>query len=160
MSTAFDRYLHAVLVRAEHEAREDGSTTVEAPHLLLALTAEPDPTSGRVLTEVGLDAPAVRAALAREFEHSLSSVGVSAARFDLPAPSRLPSHPGLGTSARLALERGFAAGPRRKDLRPAHLLLGILSAQVGTVPRALALAGVDRADLVARVRRELDTDTP
>lgn len=160
MSTAFDRYLHAVMGRAEHEAREDGSTTVEAPHLLLAVAADPEPTTGRALAAVGLDERAVRAALDREFEHSLSAVGVSATRFDLPAPSRVPSHPGLGTSARLAVERGVAAGPGRKDLHPAHLLLGILSAQVGTVPRALALAGVDRADLVARVRHELDTDSP
>jgi D-alanyl-D-alanine carboxypeptidase len=44
---------------------------------------------------------------------------------------------------------------RKEDLRPAHLLLGVLQAQVGTVPRALALAGVDRSDLLARVRHSL-----
>jgi DNA-binding protein WhiA len=33
--------------------------------------------------------------------------------------------------------------------------LGILQAQVGTVPRALAAAGIDRADLIARVAQTL-----
>lgn len=28
--TAFDKYLHAVIVRATHEAREDESATIEA----------------------------------------------------------------------------------------------------------------------------------
>ena len=61
----------------------------------------------------------------------------------------------LGTSVRLALQRGVASTACKKDLRPAHLLLGILRAQVGTVPRALALAGVDRAHLTARVLQTL-----
>ncbi|GAA2986757.1 Clp protease N-terminal domain-containing protein [Streptosporangium longisporum] len=43
----------------------------------------------------------------------------------------------------------------KKDLRPAHLLLGVLSAAVGTVLRALALAGVDRAALMDRVEETL-----
>ena len=54
---------------------------------------------------------------------------------------------------RLALERGVTGV--RKDPRPEHLLLGILQAQVGTVPRVLALAGIDRAVLMERVRHTL-----
>ncbi|GAA2810174.1 hypothetical protein GCM10020219_097610 [Nonomuraea dietziae] len=48
--------------------------------------------------------------------------------------------------------------PRKKDLRPAHVLLGILQAEVGTVPRALALAGVDRTDLLTRVQNAIADD--
>jgi D-alanyl-D-alanine carboxypeptidase len=155
---AFDTYLHAVIMRAQHEAREDDSTTVEAGHLLLAVAAEPESTTRGLLESVGLDRSAIQGALEREFEHSLNTVGVSRATYDLPRPSRLPVHPGMGTSAKLALERGFASVSRKKDLRPAHLLLGILSAQAGTVPRALALAGIDRDDLTARVRQALTAD--
>jgi D-alanyl-D-alanine carboxypeptidase len=36
-----------------------------------------------------------------------------------------------------------------------NLLIGILEAEVGTVPRALALAGIDRADLAERARQAL-----
>jgi D-alanyl-D-alanine carboxypeptidase len=64
----------------------------------------------------------------------------------------------MGASARLALERSFSSVVRKKELRPAHLLLGILQAQVGTVPRALALAGVDQAELVDRVRQALSNE--
>jgi D-alanyl-D-alanine carboxypeptidase len=154
----FDMYLHAIIMRAQHEARADGSATVEAQHMLLAIAGEPEPTTRQVLASVSLDQDAVRRALAREFEHSLSVVGVSNAAYDLPRPNRLPTQPAMGTSAKLALERGFASVSRKKDLRPAHVLLGVLSAQVGTVPRALALAGVDQEDLTARVRQVLATE--
>ena len=154
----FDAYLHAVLMRAAVDARDDGSTTVEAQHLLLAVAAEPEPTTRPALEAVGLDRDGVRRALDREFAHSLGAVGVSPTAYDLPRPSRLPANPTIGTSTRLALDRGFAFASRKKDLRPAHVLLGILSAQVGTVPRALALAGVDREDLIARLRSALTTE--
>ena len=151
----FDQYLHAVLVRAQHEAHVEGSRTVEAAHLLLAIAGEPEPAVGQVLESAGLDELAVRAALEREFEHSLGVVGVSRTAHDLPPPSRVGTRPTMGTSAKLALERGFAAVSRKKELQPAHLLLGILSAQVGSVPRALALAGVDQDGLTDRVRELL-----
>ncbi|MFG2234022.1 Clp protease N-terminal domain-containing protein [Streptomyces sp. NPDC048723] len=152
--SAFDKYLHAVIVRAMHEAHEDGSATIDAHHLLLSLAADPGSTAQQVLASVGLDRAAVRGALDREFEHSLSMVGVSPGAHDLPRPSRASQQPKMGASARLALERSFASA-RKKDLRSAHVLLGILQAQIGTVPRALALAGVDQADLADRVRQTL-----
>jgi hypothetical protein len=108
-----------------------------------------------VLEPAGLDRGAVRAALDREFEHSLSAVGVSSRTYDLPAPSKGSTHPKMGASAKLVVERAFSSVPRKKDLRPAHLLLGLLRAEVGTVPRALALAGADRADLVTRAQQAL-----
>jgi ATP-dependent Clp protease ATP-binding subunit ClpA len=150
-----DRYLHAVLVRAEHEAREDGSRTIEAQHMFLAVAAEPEPVVSELLASAGLDRAAVQAAVEQEFVHSLSVVGVSSSTYDLPKPSRMPTHPGLGTSAKLALERGLGAALRKKELRPAHVLLGILSAQAGPVPRALDLAGVDREALRDRVTESL-----
>ena len=36
-----------------------------------------------------------------------------------------------------------------------NLLIGILQAEVGTVPRALSLAGTDRAGLAERARQAL-----
>lgn len=155
---AFDTYLRAIIARAQHEAHDDGSTTVEAQHLLLAIASEPEPTTRQVLESVGLDRDAIRGALDREFEHSLRVVGVSRAAYDLPQPSRLPTLPPMGTSAKLALERGLTSISRKRHPRPAHLLLGVLSAQLGTVPRALALAGVNRHALAARARQTLTTE--
>ena len=155
MST-IDHYINDIIVRGAAEAREEGSAATEAHHLLLAIAAVEDTAAHRVLTAAGLGRQAIRDALDREFEHSLDAVGVSLTSHDLPKPFRDPKdHPKPGASARLALERGFAAASGKKDLRPAHLLLGVLSASVGTVPRTLALAGVDRAGLIDRVEETL-----
>ncbi|GAA2098155.1 hypothetical protein GCM10009759_28880 [Kitasatospora saccharophila] len=161
--SAFDHYLHAVLLRAGDEARLDGSASTDAHHLLLALAAAPDrqhpdrqpDAAARLLAAAGLDRDTVRAALDREFGHSLRTVGVSPDAHGLPAPTPSGERPRLGASSKLAMERGFTTA-RKKDLTPAHLLLGILRAEVGTVPRALALSGIDRAELAQRAQAAID----
>jgi ATP-dependent Clp protease ATP-binding subunit ClpA len=154
--TSFGTYVHTIVEQGGHEARKDGSATIEAHHLLLAVAAQEGTTAHQVLASVGLDQQAIRDALDREFEHSLRGVGVSLAAFDLPKPRSDPERSArIGASAKLALERGVAAAARKKDLQSAHLLLGILEASAGIVPRALALVGVDRVDLTARVRQAL-----
>ncbi|MEU1387188.1 MULTISPECIES: Clp protease N-terminal domain-containing protein [unclassified Nonomuraea] len=154
--SAIDHYINDIIVRGAAEARAEGSAATQAHHLLLAITTVEGTAAHRVLTAAGLGRQAIRDALDREFEHSLGAAGVSLASYDLPEPVRHPKdHPKLGASARLALERGFAAAKSKKDLRPAHLLRGVLGAGVGTVPRALALAGVDRAGLIDRVEETL-----
>ena len=156
---AIDVYIDAIIKCGARAARDDGSRAIEAHHLLLAVAAEGDVSSRAVLTSAGLDHRAVRDALDREFEHSLSAAGVSAAAFRLPPPAPAGPPPSrLGASARLALERGFACVSSKKDLRPGHVLIGILRAEAGTVSRALALAGVDRDELIGRVRREALTE--
>lgn len=154
--TRFDTFLAAVLEQARREARDDGSSMVEAHHVLLAIAGSGEPNTARLLSSVGLDQGTIRDALGREFEHSLAAAGVSLGRAGVPRPDRTrePSPP-VGSSVKLALERGLGATGRKRDLRPAHLLIGILQAPVGTVPRALALAGVDRAALVERTRRAI-----
>lgn len=152
---AIDDYLHAVIMRAEVEARTDGSSTIEAAHMFLAVAGHPEPTVHSALNEFGLDLDSVRAALDREFVRSLDAVGVASSAHQLPPPTRLTTHPKMGTTGKLVLERAFTSA-RKKDLRPAHVLLGILAADVGAVPRALAMWGVDRERLAARVRREID----
>ncbi|MEV0645992.1 Clp protease N-terminal domain-containing protein [Phytomonospora sp. NPDC050363] len=148
-----DEYLHAIIDRAGQEAHDDGSSAVEAHHLLLAVAAQPEPVVGPLLHDAGLDRQAVHDALRREYEHSLSTVGVNLASFDLAPPTRTPKRSlKIGATAKGVLERGFATA-RKKDLRPAHLLLAILRIQNGTVPRALAIAGVDTTALVERVSR-------
>ncbi|MFE0155214.1 Clp protease N-terminal domain-containing protein [Nonomuraea sp. NPDC059007] len=149
--TPFDHYFHTIMTQGEYEAHQDHSATVEAHHLLLAIAGYEGTTAHRLLAEVGLDRGGVRAALDREFEHSLNAVGISAAAYHLPPAGGAPKSPGMGASAKLALERAFTT-VRKKDLDSAHLLAGILRAQVGTVPRALALAGVDREALLNRAQ--------
>jgi D-alanyl-D-alanine carboxypeptidase len=152
----FDTFLPAVLERARREASAAGSSTVEAHHLLLAVAAGDEPSTRELLASVGLDHAATRTALQREFQHSLAAAGVSVDLAGMPRPDHgRTGSPPLGSSVKLALGRGLATVSRKQNLRPAHLLLGILQAPVGTVPRALALAGIDRAALVQRIRQSL-----
>ena len=157
--TRFDRFLAGVLDQARREARGDGSSAVEAHHLLLAVAGSDEPGTRRVLGSVGLDSAAVREALNREFERSLAAAGVSLAAAEVPRPSHRRERPApLGSSVKLALERGVRSVARKRPLLPAHLLLGILLAPVGTVPRALAFAGVDQAALAELTRQVLAGD--
>jgi ATP-dependent Clp protease ATP-binding subunit ClpA len=152
--TETSRYVKGILERGRAEARQDGSPAVEAEHLLLAIAAHRGPPTQPVLAAAGLDRDAIRAALDREFAASLRVAGVELSDFNLPPATPDPQrHVDLGTSAKLVLERAVrlaGRGPGR--IRPAHLLLAVLAAEVGTVPRALAMAGVDRAELAARTR--------
>jgi ATP-dependent Clp protease ATP-binding subunit ClpA len=140
------------VTRAEEEARELGSPTVEAEHLLVALADHP------VVREAGLDRDGVIDALERETERSLAAVGVSADEFDLPRPRPRAGGLGFGTSAKLALRRSMLvrSGRRQRDLNATHVLIGVLRAEVGTVPRALEVAGVDRIDLIGRAEASLN----
>lgn len=149
--SSFDHYLNRILVAAAVEARAEGSTAVEAHHLLLAIAQDGSP----VLAAAGLDHAVVRGALDREFARSLAAAGV---RLDGGLPLATPlaeGSPQLGATAKAALERGFATAQRKRDCRPGTVLLGVLLTPVGTVPRALELAGADRAALAEDVRREI-----
>lgn len=154
---AFDKYLRAILEDAGREAQADNSTTIEAHHLLLAVAARTDTAPAQFLASVGLDHGAVRAALDREFEQGLRAAGTSLAemRIERAKGAGAPVE-GLGPSVPLVLERGV--GQQRQPLRPEHLLIGILRAEVGIVPRALELAGHDRAALLARLRQTAAED--
>jgi D-alanyl-D-alanine carboxypeptidase len=148
-----------IVTQARNEARALGSSRVEAEHLLLALAARPDTSAGRLLTAAGLDHRAVREVLDLEFERSLGAVGILLHGFCLPEQG-LPvsGGPRLAQSAKLAFERGLKTRAARHDrgFDPLHLLIGIVSAEGGTVARALAAAEVDRGALAARAQAALD----
>jgi ATP-dependent Clp protease ATP-binding subunit ClpA len=143
----------AAVRRAEAEARLDGSRSIEAEHLLLALASREGTGAHDVLVAAGLDHDGIRAALEREFRHSLLAVGVA-----LLDPARLCTGGDsgrrlrLGQSAKLAWQRAIRLAAKRSDaqLDTSHLLVGVLRAQAGTVPRALADFGIDQAELAER----------
>jgi len=140
-----------VLRRAVEEARAAGSRTIEAEHLLLALSDD------ELLAGAGLDHDALLGALDRETERSLAAVGVELASFELPPARRTGREPRFAASAKVALHRAVQLAQGRRDRRigRGHLLIGILRAERGTVPRALDVAGVDRVELMARAEATL-----
>ncbi|QKW40471.1 hypothetical protein HUT06_17615 [Actinomadura sp. NAK00032] len=148
--------MHTVMERAAAEAQAMGSKGIEAEHLLLAVAREPEDTVRELLDSAGLDYQTITDALQREFEEGLGAAGISVTDRDVLRPRKSIRRPSdASESAKLVLERGMAAVDDKKDLRPAHILLGLLELKAGTVPRALALAGVDRDELRARTRAAL-----
>lgn len=158
--------LREIVIAAIDEAMQCGAATVEAAHLLLALTTRRGPVVD-VLAEVGLDHDGVLRALRIERDASLRYAGVEPVGDDrlVSTPSR--SRPRFGTSAREALavghrmqstesslrtrpSRGGGRGRRRSAV--GIVALGILHAELGTMPRMLELAGIDRRTLAVRIR--------
>jgi D-alanyl-D-alanine carboxypeptidase len=148
----------SLITMAEQEARSLRSPGVEAEHLLLAMTAEPETAAAQVLSCVGVTHAGVVQALRDEFEASLAVAGVAVDASDLatctPDPTRRVR---LGASFKAAMSRSVDAAAGAPRIRTEHLLLGILAAQEGTVPRALRLAGVDQAQLTALTAQSLGT---
>jgi ATP-dependent Clp protease ATP-binding subunit ClpA len=150
MAMAFERFARdarATVVSAVHEAGSSGLGVVEAEHLLLALASNP------VLGELGLARDELVAALGREEEQSLAAVGVASGDYGPSAAPRGSRTPKMSTSAKLALQRAvtIAAGRGQRRIRAEHLLLGVLAAEHGRVPRALEIAGIDVPALRARL---------
>jgi hypothetical protein len=138
----------------EIEARRDGAKFIEAEHMLLALASNADSDAGRLLIEAGLDHARLAAALREEHRRTLAFAGMSAPDKGPAETTELDGAPSLGTSAKMAVRRALIGSRherrRRGRLRGIDLLAGILEADFGTVPRALAIAGVDRDALVSR----------
>jgi len=158
MVNRFARASREVIVDARAEARAAGSPTLEAEHVLLALSGREGNVARQILASAGLDHGRIQEAIQLEFAGSLRAAGVTVDDFDLPPASIDPVRtPRWSESSKLVIRRAKRICVTRRDshLEPMHLLLGVLDAKVGTVPRALALAGVDRAELARRAARAL-----
>lgn len=143
----FTKDARAVVVAAREEAETAGQGSIEAEHLLLALASHTH------LRALGLDRDELANALACEEEHSLAAVGIPAVDYGAPAKRRRFNDPKMATSAKVALERALAAAVQRHDrnMTARHLLLGVLAAELGRVPRTLALADIDVDELRGRI---------
>jgi ATP-dependent Clp protease ATP-binding subunit ClpA len=138
----------------EIEAKRDGAKAIEAEHMLLALTASSDGDAAKLLHDAGLDHERLASALQDERRRTLAFAGMTAPDKLAPA-TEVESPLSFGTSAKTAFKRALIGARHerhRAHLRGTDLLAGILEAELGTVPRALAIAGIDRVALASRVR--------
>jgi ATP-dependent Clp protease ATP-binding subunit ClpA len=143
----------SVIRRSEIEAKRVAAKVIEAEHILLALAAHPDDDAGMLLNEFGLDHGRLASALHDEHVHSLAFAGVEPLDQNQAEATHLDCSLALGTSAKMAIKRAmFASRGHRRRLDSTDLLAGILEAELGTVPRALAIAGIDRTALISRIR--------
>ena len=160
MFERFRKDSRVVVLDAMKEARVRADARIEAEHLLLALARRSAWDAGRVLAEAGIDHDCLRAALDEEVRRTLEAVGVGSGATHLdPRTTTMPvaGQPRWGESAKMALRRATIAAKDRGDrqLTPTHILIGVLRAREGTVPRALAAAGVDPSQLAARAEATL-----
>jgi ATP-dependent Clp protease ATP-binding subunit ClpA len=157
MFERFTKDARVVVTDAEAEARAGGMGSIEAEHLLLAATRRDSPAA-RALAELGLDRAGVVGALEAETERSLLAVGITPSELEPPGPpASTVGRLRPGASFKLALERTLRVAVGRGDRRieTGHVVLGVLRAEAGTVPRALEFAGVDRAVVADRVAADL-----
>jgi ATP-dependent Clp protease ATP-binding subunit ClpA len=153
---ALPRQLHAIGQRAIGEALARRAATVEAEHVLLAILNHADGAASKALARAGLDHAILEAALTAERERSLTAAGIGPnSPLALVATPRT-AKPGWGASVRDLLRR--ADKPAAKDDRPGaleiELATAILRAELGTVPRALAIAKVDRLSAIRELQRD------
>ena len=150
----FERFVadaRRVALEANSVAAGLGSPSVEAEHLLVSIAASPNP-AGHALRDVGLDPAELRDAIQRDFERVLGRVGIDASGLDISANCRR-TKPRWGASAKQGLERAVKEAMLRGDRRIGceHILLGLLRAEHGAVPRILAAEGIDRDELTGRL---------
>ena len=150
----FERFVgdaRRVALEATSVAAGLGSPSVEAEHLLVSIAASPH-RAGDALRDVGLDSAELRDAIQRDFERVLGRVGIDASGLDISANCRR-TKPRWGASAKQGLERAVKEAMLRGDRRIGceHILLGLLRAEYGTVPRLLAAEGIDRDELTGRL---------
>lgn len=130
---------HQVLRRAEHEARGRGYRYVGTEHLFLALLGEESFGVTAVLADAGVNPEAARHAIARE----------------IPPVHASPDGPLEFTplAARVVDEIAVEEVRQARDpeLRPEHMLLGLVAAGTGTAGRDLRDAGADLTRLRAAV---------
>jgi ATP-dependent Clp protease ATP-binding subunit ClpA len=140
------------------EAKQDAAKFVEAEHMLLTLATNEQGDACRLLNESGLTYEQLMAALREERRRTLAFAGIEPSERPTAA-TELDRPLTFGTSAKAAIKRALIASrerrPRRPCIQSTELLLGILQADLGTVPRTLAIAGVDRAALIARTRKPM-----
>jgi ATP-dependent Clp protease ATP-binding subunit ClpA len=156
MFERFSRSARATVRRARDVAAADGSDSVEAQHVLLALTQHADGSTARALDALGINERTVRAALDEELADALQVVGVAAV-VPPPSPTRGRSGratPKWGQSAKLVLVRALQVTVDRghKQIDDRQLLIALTGAEAGVIPRLLRTLGVTASDIDAALR--------
>ena len=132
------RDMRAMSERAALDARRLRASSVESEHLFAAIAAGCFGAASQALAHLGISHSAVVAAIEREHASALALAGVRS--HALPPPTAPEDRPAWGRSAMRAAERSCDEnGPDDPRLR---VLLGIVHAEAGVMPRVLQELGV------------------
>ncbi|MEU6850010.1 Clp protease N-terminal domain-containing protein [Actinacidiphila alni] len=113
---------------AQEEARTAGHDAVEPEHLVLGLLDQPTALAGMALESLGVDAAAVRAAVATDGTRTE------------PLKGGIPVAPATKKTLQLVLREALRLG--HNYIGTEHILLGVLSDDQEPAARALASLGV------------------
>src|SRR5688572_27774605 len=156
MFERFSKDAQGVVLASLAAAKRLGAENVEPEHLLLGLAEGSTPAS-RAITEAGLDAAAITAAVEADLVAMLEVVGVPASVVDaMPAAPRV-DRPDFGVHAKRALEQALREAARRSERRigAEHVLLGALHAPSPRLTRVLERLGVEPTRLAALLEVEV-----
>lgn len=143
----------------EREALADGGREWGAEHLVLAALALPEGSARRAFDRVGLDPGAYRAAIARQHDDALASIGIDPESQPAPRVDRGPGRRlGLGGTANgraLFVAAGELARKGKHPLCGAHIVLAATGLQLGIAARALDAVCTDRSALSQAAEAEI-----
>lgn len=159
------RTIATLLTEAERYANADGQKEPAAEHVVLSALALPDGTARQALMRVHADPEQFRAAIARQYDDALRSVGMTlphaAALHDAYPVSRGKGVYRVQASAQTLMEalREIMTQAQKEDsncpLLGAHVLLAASTAQFGVVVRAFRAMGVAPAELGEAAKAEV-----
>lgn len=136
-----------VVVLAQEEARGLDHAQIGTEHLLLGLVHEEGSEVTRVLVELGVDVGALEHAV-----HAVVGRGMD------PSPSHLPFTRQAKESLELALRESLQFGD--KEIRPTHILCGLLREGDGVAVTVLTRQGVDLDEVRTIAKRPSEHAAP
>lgn len=143
---------------AEKHACAAGQQQPGAEHFLLGAFELPDGAAARVFKRVGADPRQFVAAIDLQYREALQAVGIGMpAEADRARP--VPARPGVfraQPSGEAFMQRLTEQRTPDSQLSGAHVVLAVASSEHGVAPRALRSMGVDREQLLAAARAEID----
>ena len=152
------RTIGRLLPAAEKEAQRDGRSEPAAEDLVLAALALPDGAARRVLAAVGCGPDDLRAALAGQHADALRAMGIvgEVGEGQLPPPATPAGiYRSTGSAQELFQEVTRRQRKAGRPLTSAWFLLVGAEREQGSLARAFAALGLDRADVVRAAESEI-----
>lgn len=156
------RFMQSLFPAAEAEAAAMGEKEPGAEHLILASLEFQEGSARRVLERVDADPDQFRIAVEAQSASALGSTGIEDDAASIDKRTTPPADRPSGVyrnapSARQVFPEVVELVKRDKSrLCGAYILLAASQMQFGTTARALAAMGVDRDELAAAARAEVD----
>lgn len=153
--------MEKLFTTAEAEAERAGVTKPGAEYLVISALQLPEGSARRAFERVGADPEAFRDAVGGRHEDAPLPIGIDSIDGHpdqrLPEPARSHRPVQYGTSGR-ELFQSVVSLVRREKSQIYGASIVFVAAQIdhGTTPRALQRMNVDRSELAAAARAELD----